>query len=267
MRAAVAQLYAVPCDPRANLSAMESAIRDAAAGGADVVCFPELFYSGYHLNRTDMERLALCRDSSEIRRMCAMAADNRIHVLVSFPEREPDTGALYIAAMLIGPQGDVLLHHRKTYRWAGEQAIFTAGHGYETCDTGFGKAGVLICYEMEFPEPARILTLQGAQILLVTSAFDEVEEMRGYLSALAIQNQCWVVAVNSVQPESPRRGFSCAVDQYGRILAGLEQQEQLLFCDIDMSNDRRSTAPHLRELDASTFPLLAQTAKDWFLSH
>ena len=267
MRAAVAQLYAVPCNPEANLAAMESAICDAAASGADVVCFSELFYSGYHLNRAEMERLALYPDSTEIRQMCAMAANNRIYVLVSFPERDPDTGALYIAATLIGPQGTILLHHRKTYRREGEQDIFTAGHSYEICNTAFGKVGILICYEMEFPEPARILTLQGAQVLLVTSAFDETEEMRRYLCALAIQNQCWVVAVNSVQPHLPYRGFSCVVDQYGRVMAGLEQQEQLLFCDIDMTDDRRRTAPHFRELDVSTFSLLTRTAEDRFRSH
>lgn len=264
MRAALAQICAAPGDPEANLAAMERTIAAAAAGGADLVCFPELFYSGYHLNRADMERLALHRDSAPIRRMCAMAESAGVHVLASYPERDAGTGALYIAAMLIDHHGRVLLNHRKTYRWGGEQAIFTAGHGYEVCDTDFGKTGVLICYEMEFPEPARILTLLGARLLLVTSAFDAVEEMRSYLSALAIQNQCWVAAVNSVRSDPPRRGFSCVMDQYGRVLAGLEQQEELLFCDIDMADDRRRTAPHLRELDAATFPQLSAAAEDWF---
>lgn len=264
MRAAIAQICAVPGDPEANLAAMERTIREAAAAGADLVCFPELFYSGYHLNPSDMERLALRRDSAPIRRMCAMAESAGVHVLVSYPERDAENGALFIAAMLIDRRGHVLLNHRKTYRWDGEQAIFTAGRGYEVCDTDFGKAGVLICYEMEFPEPARILTLLGARLLLVTSAFDAVDEMRGYLSALAIQNQCWVVAVNSVLSDPPRRGFSCVVDQYGRVMAGLEQQEALLLCDIDMTDDRRRTAPHLRELDASTFPQLAAAAEGWF---
>ena len=264
MRAALAQIPAVLGDPEANLAAMERSIREAAAAGADLVCFSELFYSGYHLNRDDMERLALTRDSAPIRRICAMAESAGVYVLVSYPERDAENGALYIAAMLIDPRGQILLNHRKTYRWAGEQAIFTAGHGYEVCDTDFGKAGVLICYEMEFPEPARILTLLGARLLLVTSAFDAVDEMRSYLSALAIQNQCWVVAVNSVLSAPPRRGFSCVVDQYGRVIAGLEQQEALLLCDIDMADDRRRTAPHLRELDASTFSQLSAAAAGWF---
>ncbi len=259
MKACLAQLYTVKGDPEANLSKMSAAITEAVAKGADLVCFSELFYSGYDISSEELRRLAIFSDGPELAKVRAIAANAGVHVLISYPEKDKESGLVYISASLIDDSGEVLLNHRKTYRWGDEKDKVSGGSGYQVCDTKFGKIGVLICYEIEFPEPARILMLQGAEIILTTSAFTYVENMPTYLSALAIQNQCYVLSTNDVREETPRRGASCALDQYGRVLDSLGDNEGMLYCDIDLNGfNRRNTDPHMGDLEKETFRMLVE---------
>lgn len=259
MKACLAQIYSVKGDPAANLDKMSLAIEEAAAKGAELICFPELFYCGYDIGKEDLERLAIYCDGPELAKVRALAADAGVYVLLSYPEKDRETGKVYISASLIDDLGEILLNHRKTYRWGDEKDKVSGGSGYEVCDTKFGRVGVLICYEIEFPEPARILMLQGAEIILVTSAFTYVENMPTYLSALAIQNQCYILSTNDVREETPHRGFSCMMDQYGRVVDLLGAEEGMLFCDIDPdAPNRRDTDPHMKDLDRETFRMLVE---------
>jgi predicted amidohydrolase len=261
MKAALAQLISTKGDPSSNLKKMSSAIKEASAKGADLVCFAELFYSGYDIDKETLENLAVYFDGPETAKIREMAKEYGIHVFFSYPERDRETGKVYISAMLIDDAGNILLNHRKTYRWADEKLKVSAGTGYQVCDTRFGKIGVLICYEMEFPEPARILMLQGAEIVLIASAFSEVNEMHTYLSAIAIQNQFHILSVNDVRDEAPLRGISCVVDQYGKVVSMLSDKEGMLYCDIDLnSRNRRKTDPHMTDLRKDTFEMMAELA-------
>lgn len=257
MKAALAQIYSVKGDPKANLDKMSSVVKEASAKGADLVCFSELFYCGYDISKEELEALAIHVDGPELANVRAMAADAGIHVLVCYPERDKENGLVYISASLIDDAGKILLNHRKTYRWGDEKDKVSGGSGYQVCDTKFGKIGVLICYEIEFPEPARILTLQGSELILTTSAFTFVENMPKYLSALAIQNQCYVLSANDVREEAPCRGASCVVDQYGRVVDILGDKEGVLYCDIDLdAPSRRDSEPHMEDLAKETFRMM-----------
>ncbi|MBR3787919.1 MAG: carbon-nitrogen hydrolase family protein [Firmicutes bacterium] len=259
MKACLAQLYTVKGDPAANLAKMSAAIKEAAAKGADLVCFSELFYCGYDISREELRGLAIYVDGPELAKVRAMAADAGVHVLISYPEKDKMSDDVFISASLIDDAGNILLNHRKTYRWGDEKDKVSGGSGYEVCDTKFGKIGVLICYEIEFPEPARILMLQGAELILTTSAFTYVENMPTYLSALAIQNQCYVLSTNDVREESPKRGASCVLDQYGKVIEILSDNEGMLYCDIDLNAPgRRDSDPHMGDLDRETFRMMVE---------
>ena len=261
MKAALAQIYSVKGDPKANFDKMSSVIKEASAKGADLVCFSELFYCGYDISKEELEALAIYVDGPELAKVRAMAADAGVHVLICYPERDKESNLVYISASLIDDAGKILLNHRKTYRWGDEKDKVSGGSGYEVCDTKFGRFGVLICYEIEFPEPARILTLQGAELILTTSAFTFVENMPTYLSALAIQNQCYILSTNDVREESPHRGSSCVVDQYGRVVNILKDKEEILYCDIDLNApSRRTSEPHMGDLDSETFKMMVELA-------
>lgn len=262
MKAALAQIYSVKGDPKANLGKMSSVIKEAAAKGADLVCFSELFYCGYDISKEELEALAIHVDGPELAKVRAMAADAGVHVLICYPERDKESGLVYISASFIDDAGKILLNHRKTYRWGDEKDKVSGGSGYEVCDTKFGRFGVLICYEIEFPEPARILMLQGAELILTTSAFTYVENMPTYLSALAIQNQCYVLSTNDVREESPKRGASCALDQYGKVIEILGDNEGMLYCDIDLNAPgRRGSDPHMGDLDRETFSMMVELSE------
>ncbi len=262
MKAALAQIYSAKGDPAANLAKMSAAIKEASAKGADIVCFSELFYSGYDISREELEALAIYCDGPEMDKVREMASSSGAHVFFSYPERDHVTGDVFISASLIDDTGKMLLNHRKTYRWGDEKDKVSGGSGYEVCDTKFGRIGVLICYEIEFPEPARILMLQGAEMILVTSAFTYVENMPTYLSALAVQNQCYILSTNDVRDFEPRRGSSCVVDQYGRVVSRLSDKEGMLYCDIDLSApSRRNTDPHMEDLNKDTFRMMAWMAE------
>lgn len=261
MKAALAQIYPAKGDPAANLTKMSTAIKAASAKGADIVCFSELFYSGYDISREELEALAIYCDGPEMDKVREMASSSGAHVFFSYPERDHVTGDVFISASLIDDTGKMLLNHRKTYRWGDEKDKVSGGSGYEVCDTKFGRIGVLICYEIEFPEPARILMLQGAEIILVTSAFTYVENMPTYLSALAVQNQCYILSTNDVRDFEPRRGSSCVVDQYGRVVSRLSDKEGMLYCDIDLSApSRRDADPHMEDLNKDTFRMMVELA-------
>jgi len=257
MKAALAQLTTVKGDPKSNIQKMSAAIQEASTKGADLICFSELFYCGYDISKEELSKLAIYSDGPEHEKIRTLAASAGIHLLFSYPEKDRETGKLYISASLIDDEGKMLLNHRKTYRWGDEKDKVSGGSGYEVCDSKFGKIGVLICYEIEFPEPARILMLQGAEIILTTSAFTYVENMPTYLSALAIQNQCHILSTNDVRTEAPHRGCSCVVDQYGRVISKLGDKEEILYCDIDLNApSRRDTEPHMKDLDLGTFEMM-----------
>lgn len=262
MKACLAQIYTVKGNPKANLTKMAAAVFEAAAKGADIVCFSELFYSGYDISKEALEALAIYADGPEMDEIRDLAAAAGVHILISYPEKDKVSGDVFISASLIDNMGSMLLNHRKTYRWADEKKKVSVGSGYEVCDTKFGKIGVLICYEMEYPEPARILMLQGAEIVLITSAFSETDEMHTYLSALAIQNQFYVLSTNDVCEEAPHRGTSCVVDQYGKVIDSLGDKEGMLYYDIDLNdNNRRDTAPHMTDLNRDTFRMMVEAAE------
>ena len=258
MKAALAQLISVKGDPQANMKRISEAIKEAASNGADIICFSELFYSGYDVSREVLEQLAIDVNGPEIAEICTMAKNSGIHVLICYPERDCDTENIYISSLLIDDMGQKLANHRKTYRWGDEKLKVSAGSGYEVCDTKFGKVGLLICYEIEFPEPARILALKGAEIILVSSAFTYVENMPTYLSALAVQNQCYIISTNDVRDEAPFRGSSCVIDEYGRVIDSLGTEEKILYCDIDLNAPRRrDSEPHMTDLNPETFGMMA----------
>ena len=95
MKAALAQLVTVKGDPKANISKMSAAIKEATSSDADLVCFSELFYSGYDIDRETLEALAIYADGPEIAEICNMAAAAGVHLFFSYPERDHATGKIY----------------------------------------------------------------------------------------------------------------------------------------------------------------------------
>jgi predicted amidohydrolase len=160
-----------------NLEAISAALAGVAEDGADVVVLPELATSGY------------CFESLDEARACAIPADHDVVatwsqraggavVVGGFAERAPD-GTLYNSAVLVDRAG-VRAVYRKTHLWDTEQLWFAAGREpAPVIETDHGRIGVMVCYDLEFPEMVRSVALRGADLLTVPTNWPWVERPDG----------------------------------------------------------------------------------------
>ena len=235
MRLAVYQGPGVCGDTRANLAVIERVARDAAARGADLVVFPELFTTGYNLGPT-LRELAEPIDGPTVRALRATAGAAKIAILCGWPEY--DQGRIFNAAVLVGGDGTLVANHRKLHLFgAMEAAVFATGQDLTIAEVGGVRLGVLICYDVEFPESVRTLALRGAELVAVPTAlmtpYSEVARL--IVPARAAENQLFVAYANRTGREGDLTylGLSCICDPDGNDLARAWEDEGLLVADLD----------------------------------
>jgi len=246
MRVSCAQ-YAVSDGGRdPNLERSLRFIRRAAAEGADLVVLPELANSGCDLGTRD-QALDLAEEipsGPTVRAWSEQAEEFGVCVVGGLLEKEGDT--LYNSAFLVGP--GVLGRYRKTHLWDKEKLRYEPGRELPVFDTPLGRIGVLICYDIWFPEAARTLALKGAQILCAPSnAPDDwvpEHQRRGNLTMLDVHciaaanaNRVFVAAANRVGDSY--LGRSCIVDVTGGVLAlAGATGEALISAELDPGRAR-----------------------------
>ena len=169
LRVAVLQSEGRPGNVSANLALLAARAREAAAGGARLLVTPELFLTGFRIGAR-VRALAVPLDGPLVRAVCALARRFALALCVGLPER--DGRSVYDAALVVGPSGRIIGCYRK-HRLSGpfETGAFQRGPGR---DLIFGldgvRVGVLVCYDMEFPENVRRLALAGAELVVVPTA-------------------------------------------------------------------------------------------------
>ncbi|EGD25640.1 hydrolase [Rhodococcus hoagii] len=163
---AVAQLAPRLLDFEANADMTVDAIASARERGADIVVLPELCLSGYMFDTMDEARsCAITPEHPVFARWARALAGSQGLVVGGFAERSGSR--LHISAAVVGATG-VQAVYRKTHLWNREKRFFTAGtEAPPVVDTAFGRVGVLICYDLEFPEMARSLAMRGADLIAV----------------------------------------------------------------------------------------------------
>src|SRR5271165_5637069 len=225
-------------------------IRQAAAGGAQVVCLQEIFYGPYFCAEQSIRWYDFTEsvpDGPTIQLMQSLAKELGIALLVPVYEVESE-GIYYNTAAVIDKQGSYLGKYRKTHIphvapgfW--EKFYFRPGNlGYPVFDLGFAKIGVYICYDRHFPEGARALGLNGAEIVFNPSA--TVAGLSEHLWKLeqpahAVANGYFVGAINRVGTEAPWNigefyGSSYFCDPRGQIFAQASRdKDEVLTADLD----------------------------------
>jgi N-carbamoylputrescine amidase len=230
---AVAQLAATPFDREANLALTEAAVRSAVDSGASLVVLPELVSTGYVM---DGARL---RDHAEsfhapgpiLNGWSRMTRELQVTIVGGFAELDGDD--LYNSVVVIGPDG--LSHglYRKLHLFGKEQGLFQPGNlGLPVVDVAGIRIGVLVCYDLRFPEAMRILALQGAQLIVVPTAWvsgydadDQVGGRIGQVDGALVQanlNCVFLCCADHVgeTDDTEFLGRSVIVDPFGRPLAG-----------------------------------------------
>lgn len=227
------QITPIMNDVQANLERGKEFILQASARGADLIVFPELWTTGYYLSEDAFHQLAETPEGSTISLMQEWAQHAGAAIICPFVEKEQDR--IYISAAVIDKEGTLRGIVRKSLLWGREQQIFTPGKmEYPVFDMEVGKIGILICYEMEFPETSRLLALEGAEIIVCPSMWSLAASHRWdiQLPARSLDNTVFVLGVNSVGNNSC--GKSKLVSPLGDILAkASDREEELLLRVID----------------------------------
>lgn len=240
-------------DTAENLKALDEAAARAAQAGAGLLVTSEMFLTGYALAVADIAGLAEPADGESAHAIGSIARRHGVAVLYGYPER--DGGTVYNAAQLIGPDGSRLANYRKTHLFGCfEQEAFTPG------DTPVVQAeldglriGIMICYDVEFPENVRAHALAGTDLLLVPTAqmhpFQFVAEQ--LVPVRAFENQMYIAYVNRTGPEGEFEfvGLSCLASPDGATRTRAGRGEELVFgeADPELLRASRDNNPYLRD--------------------
>lgn len=242
LRVAAWQCVPGPGDVPGNLRRLSAAAASAAAAGAGVLVTPEMFTSGYAIEPAEARRYAA--ESADVEAEVAeIARRHGIAVAWGHPAPAPGPGAgVYNAATLTGPDGAVLGRHVKTHLFGDlDRELFVPSpRPPEAFDFREIRAGLLICYDVEFPEAVRRLAVGGARAVLVPTAnmrgFEEVPEV--LVRARACENGCGVVYANYCGADSvfSYGGLSVICGPGGEVLASAGPDgEELLVADLPLT--------------------------------
>ncbi|MEU1122340.1 carbon-nitrogen hydrolase family protein [Streptomyces sp. NPDC005899] len=250
LRTALLQSSGRPGSVAGNLAVLDEAAGKAAEAGARLLVCPEMFLTGYAVGDA-VPRLAEPADGPGAGAVAEICARHGLAVLYGYPERAG--GLIFNAAQLIGPDGAALAHYRKTHLFgAFEEKWFTPGEQpvVQTELDGV-RIGLLICYDVEFPENVRAHALAGTDLLLVPTAlmhpFAFVAE--SVVPVRAFENQMYVAYVNRTGSEGEFEftGLSCLAGPDGTARARAGRGEELVVAAVDTAllGASRAANPYL----------------------
>lgn len=260
VKIALGQFASVQGDKQHNLNRMLELADQAADAGADLVVFPELAYSGYFCPSYQMQLCAEPNDGPFVQTLSKKAKEKGIHIIAGYPEAGAVPGKLYNSCIFIDDDGKVIENMRKVYAWGGEKLIFAEGKRYPVVNTKFGKVGMLICYDVEYPEPARIEALKGAEILVDCSVWSVPAERRWHvdLAGNALFNLLFVVGCNTVGENLCGSSMIVGPDGEERAVASRTEEELLIHeIDLDEILAIRSRIPYINDFKEDTFSMKA----------
>ncbi|MFE6871795.1 nitrilase family protein [Kitasatospora sp. NPDC057692] len=258
-RVSPARIAVVQCDAQVGTANRERNLRrgldlagQAADGGATLVVLPELCATGYAF-ATRAEAYAHAEEvpsGATVRAWEAFARDRGVHLVGGLVEQ--DGVRLFDSAVLVGPDG-YIGHYRKTHLWNTEKLWFTPGdRGFPVFETRLGRIGLLICWDIWFPEVPRLLALQGADIICSANNWTWTPPpvldasgrcMAAYLTMTAAHvNNVVIAAANRIGTDRDARFLGCSLiaGTGGRPLGEIAgpDEERVLTADVDVVASR-----------------------------
>jgi (R)-amidase len=264
MQVELAQLSLIDSDVAHNTrKVVETIGRADVAGGTKLVVFPEATLSGFP-TRENIADVAQPIDGPALNFVRDTARRTGVAVAVGLAEREGSR--FYNTTVLIDERGEIALRYRKTHLWASDVGVFTPGDRFETRIWNGLTVGLLICYDIEFPETARAVAALDADLLIVTNGnmdpFGPVH--RRAITARAMENQMFALMVNrcgSGDDDLTFPGESALVDPFGEIVAAAGAEEARITARIDLTR-LEASREHYRYLHDARIPLgLASVAR------
>jgi predicted amidohydrolase len=244
------------------------ALIDAAADrGADLLVLPELFMMYAPLDELPATFAQAAEDihGAFVTRLAGEAKKKKVHVAVGILERSRSKDKVHNTIVMLGPDGKVIATHRKLQLFDSfgyeESSRFESGADVDDVfKTKLGKFGLMTCYELRFPEIARILAMQGAEVILVPTAWlagrMKEEHLHVLAKARAIENTVFVAVAS--QTGRIFTGRSLVVDPFGVSICDAGEEEGLVTAEIDLDRIRRVR---------KSLPSLGQIRTDVYQKH
>lgn len=235
---AVLQSHSTPYDFERNVMAIVSYIQQSAQQHADILLLPECFITGYELPISNEE--ALSDESPYLQTICDAVKSYGVGVVATALTKGKDKPRN--TAFVIDKDGKIIMKYSKVHTCDfADEACLESGNEFKVCDFHGIKLGIMICYDREYPESARILMMKGAEIILVPNDCESMAPRIQALSTRAYENMVGVVMAN---PNGINAGCSCAFspicwDEQGKcvdntLLLVDELTEGLFFAEFDM---------------------------------
>ncbi len=285
IRVALAQVQPATRDVPANLRTFDNAIERASSEGADLVIFPELALTGYGCGDAFFD-VAEPVPGPSTEHLVETARRHQLHVIWGMPERGLP-GVLYNSAVLVGPEGHIgtwrkhtLPGHATDHAGAGafpDRRYFRLGTQSPVFDTPIGRIGMMVCYDIFFPEIARLLTLKGADLLVGISGSPSFERsiFEPLVLARAMENTTWLAYCNlaGAEGETSYWGGSrliapgdpaTKVPGCPIVCQARYDHEDLAFGEVDYSLTHRfrPSFPVLRDIRAEMYDQLRTAVAD-----
>ncbi len=256
-KVAAIQMNSLPGKVVDNHTRASELIHQSAEMGARLIVLPELFSTGYRTEELDDKLAQVIPGGETTNWMQELCRRYGIVLVASILEHGQIRGLIYDTALTVDASG-VLAIYRKIHLWDRENLRFARGQKFQNVDLGFTKLGMQICYEVGFPEGARILAIKGADILAYPSAFGR-ERLYAWdiaTRARALENGVYVIAANRSGEEKNDTffaGHSRIINPRGEVVAEASLENEVLVADVDhnLIGQQRRQLPYLRDLNTA----------------
>jgi len=255
-RIAIAQI-ASSTEKKKNLATALRLVKEAKSKNAELIAFPEFLmaFSPASQSAAELAQVAEAVDGAFITALQEAARANEVAIIAPIYESSPVNDRVLDTAVWIDSKGNVVSIYRKLHLYDAfgfkESDKFHSGDDIAPLvESGDGRFGMMICYDLRFPEMARMLALAGANILVAPSGWVrgdlKVEHWQTMIKARALENGCFVIAPNQVG--NIYTGHSMAVDPLGRTLVDLDEKEglEVIEWDLKILNEVREKLPLLK---------------------
>ncbi len=246
MKIALLQFKILPT-PEENLEKIKKMLTQARKRGADLAVLPEMCCCPYE--DSAFLRYAMPEDAPFLRGIAESARDLGLYVVAGSVPLAAE-GKLYNASLVYDSAGSCIARHRKTHlfdinvrggQYFMESDTFAAGRDVTTFDTPWGKLGLMICYDIRFPELSRLLALEGARAILVPAAFNMTTGPAHWELSFrmrALDNQVFFIGcapARDLRASYTAWGHSIVTDPWGNVVDELDENEGILIAEPDFA--------------------------------
>ena len=250
-----------------NLKKIISYISKAASKNATLCTFPEfmMFYTSSSQTSKQLANLAETINGNFVTTIAKAAKENQIQVVGSFYEKSRKKDRVYDSCFVIDKSGKIISTYRKIHLYDAlgfkeSDKMVSGSKITKPVKTSLGRMGMMICYDLRFPEMARSLATAGAEVLVAPSAWVKGNMKEEHWITInktrAIENGCYVIAPDQVG--NIYCGRSLVVDPYGKILLDMKKKQGIGFVNIDLNKVKqtRKILPLLKNRRTDVYPTL-----------